>query len=339
MEEERLRLDEEEARANGFACYEDYARSETEKLLMLHEEMIADHCAATGHTREQADAVLWHQNESPNYSLPDPGPCHCHEHPIESFCPNSLIDYRSQDNPGQMAFSRFQNRLNPEELNIKEGDKSNRLDQKTLEKYWTMDSPETPRKIPFWASAEGQDTRRIAPTSPSPSLSQTPGLLYDEPTDSPLSAEDTTETSTTTSSDSNTGHSALYARGIPSLESSILAPANNHHRKLGPQAQARQRRKRHPRTTLRVTSRPQSSISGITKARWRPAMGLRSRTVNVFYQLAPDGKDCGCLMPPKSKFLAVPAGTGGKLKDKTLELDLLIPSTACGRASKRRLAI
>ncbi|KAL9017896.1 MAG: hypothetical protein Q9185_004757, partial [Variospora sp. 1 TL-2023] len=194
------------------------------------------------------------------------------------------------DNPGQMAFSRFQNRLNPGKLNFKEGDKSNRLDQEALEKYWTMDSPETPGKIPFWASAEGQDTRRIAPTSPSPSLSQTPGLLYDEPTDSPFSAEDTTKTSTTTSSDSNTGHSALYARGIPSLESSILASANNHHRKLGPQAQARQRRKRHPRTTLRVTSRPQSSISGITKARWRPAMGLRSRTVNVFYQLAPDGK-------------------------------------------------
>ncbi|KAL9008742.1 MAG: hypothetical protein Q9173_006162 [Seirophora scorigena] len=294
MEEEQLRLDEEEARANGFACYEDYARSETGKLLMLHEEMIADHCAATGQTREQAEAVIWHQNESPDYSLP---PCHDHEHPFESFCPHSLIDYRSQDNPGQMAFSRSQNRLNPEELNIKEGDKSNRLDQKTLEKYWTMDSPETPRRIPFWASAEGvvqynlrQDTRQIPPTSPSPSLSQTPGLLYDEPTGSPLSTEDITMTSTSTSSDSNPGNPALYARQIPSLESSILAPANSHRRKVGPKAQARQRRKPHLKTTLRVTSRPQSSSSGIAKARWRPAMGLRSRTVTVFYQLSLDGK-------------------------------------------------
>ncbi|KAL9626029.1 MAG: hypothetical protein Q9204_007640 [Flavoplaca sp. TL-2023a] len=294
MEEEQLRLDEEEARANGFACYEDYARSETGKLLMLHEQMIADHCAATGQTREQADAVLWHQNESPDSSLP---PCQDHEHPFESFCPHSLIDYRSQDNPGQIAFSRFQNRLNPEELNIKEDDKSNRLDQETLEKYWTRDSPKTPRKIPFWASAEGvvqynfhQDTRPIPPTSPSPSLSQTPGLLYDEPTGSPLSAEDITMTSTSTSSDSDPGHSARYAREIPSLESSILAPANSHRRNLGRKAQVRQRRKPHPKTTLRVTSRPQSSSSGITKARWGPAMGLRSRTVNVFYQLALDGK-------------------------------------------------
>ena len=196
-----------------------------------------------------------------------------------------------------MAFSRFQNRLNPEELNIKEGDKSNRLDQEILEKYWTMDSPETPTRIPFWASAEGvvqyilrQDTRQIPPTSPSPSLSQTPGLLYDEPTGSPLSAEDNTMTSTSTSSDSNPGHSALYAREVPSLESSILAPANNYRRRLGPKAQGRQRRKPHPKATLRVTSRPQSSRSGITKARWRPAMGLRSRTVTVFYQLALDGK-------------------------------------------------
>lgn len=53
-------------------------------------------------------------------------------------------------------------------------------------------------------------------------------------------------------------------------------------------------------------------------------MAKRSR-LHFNFGVIPLGKDCGCLMPPTSKFLAVPAGAGGELKDETLKLDLPIP--------------
>ncbi|KAI4264012.1 MAG: hypothetical protein L6R42_000865 [Xanthoria sp. 1 TBL-2021] len=228
MEKER-RVNKEQARANGFSCWDDYARSQDETVRIIHEKMIADHCAASGHTREQADSVLWHQNKSTDYSPLPPAPCYCH---------------------AQMAFSRLRNRLEPEELNIKEGNKSNRLDQDALEERWARQSQETSARFPFWASEDGvvqhilhHDICQITSDSLSPSLSPTPGSLYEDPTASHPSAKHNTLLPTNTSNDSNSssGYSVHNAYGIPSSESSTLAPANTRRKGPGPKDQARQR--------------------------------------------------------------------------------------------------
>jgi hypothetical protein len=76
------------------------------------------------------------------------------EHPIPSFCAQSLIEYRSMDAPPLFRYLDARNRTKIEELKIEEGDSSRRLPDRTLERYWDMNSQETPSRLPPWAKTD-----------------------------------------------------------------------------------------------------------------------------------------------------------------------------------------
>ncbi|KAL8951630.1 MAG: hypothetical protein Q9222_002410 [Ikaeria aurantiellina] len=212
------------ARSKGFSCYDDYLRDDAEHIVTWHKQLIADRCATTGSTREQAEAVLFHQNESQVDACPNMISCNCKDSPHEVFCPHSLVNYRSQDWPVQMAFSHYQNLLKPEELIVKDGDQSKRLDQATLEKWWMMDMDGAPAGLPFWAPLDRvvqymvrQDAHQITlPTSPYLSSFPAPELSYHKPAGNLPSTEDYSTTSTRTSGYPDPEHRAFSAHGIGS---------------------------------------------------------------------------------------------------------------------------
>ncbi|KAL8858978.1 MAG: hypothetical protein Q9178_004459 [Gyalolechia marmorata] len=178
----------ERARAKGFSCLAEYERhliEEHQQAYIWQEEFVEEECAATGKTREQVMAELLGENPTSSFNLlPTPGSCDCEEHAFDSFCPQSLVDYRSMDIPAMMTFLSSQNHVNPEKIKLEEGDKSKRLEQEVLEHYWGRRSPGPQMKLPFWANADGvvqhiihQDEYRNASASLSPSPRRTASLL------------------------------------------------------------------------------------------------------------------------------------------------------------------
>ncbi|KAL8722594.1 MAG: hypothetical protein Q9225_000950 [Loekoesia sp. 1 TL-2023] len=294
-DKERHRKRTEEAHANGFTCWEDYGRSLDEKARIRHEEVITAHCATTGKTREEVEAELF-QQESPNCFLPMVAPCDCKEHAFPLFCPQSLVDYRSQDIPDLMAFLNSRHHLRPEALKIEEGEKSKRLDQEILEKCWTQESQGAPMRIPFWANADEvlqqvirQDACQNPSISPSPSPLHTPSVLHDEPVRSSPSAEAIVTASTNTSTELESENQAPRATETPLSELSKSVHTDSHSEERRPQGYGDKLAMTRPKAHRGATGYRFGGNSRITKRSWRPAMGLRSRKATKFYELARDG--------------------------------------------------
>lgn len=99
------------------------------------------------------------------------------EHPNPWFCPATLLEYRSQDRSDFWDYEEL-NRTRIETLSVKPGDRSGRLDSKTLEKAWDMIGPIT-LPLPIWARAKPEILAlpRVDSTAPMNNLIQnTPSL-------------------------------------------------------------------------------------------------------------------------------------------------------------------
>lgn len=219
------------------------------------------------------------------------------EHAFPLFCPQSLVEYRSMDIPDLMAFLNSRNRLKPEEIEIEEGDRSKRLDQEVLERYWTQNSQGRQMKIPFWANADGvvqqiihQDACRNPSTSPSPPPLRTPSLLYNEPRNGSPSQEHVTTTATTsTSTELDSGSQILRGPETPLSEFSQSAPADSHKDERKPRSLSGNLSRTPLKAKARLAGPRPGRDSRVTKRSWKPAMGLRSCQVTKFYELAWDG--------------------------------------------------
>ncbi|KAL8725591.1 MAG: hypothetical protein Q9166_007256 [cf. Caloplaca sp. 2 TL-2023] len=162
-------------------------------------------------------------------------------HPFDFFCPQTLVNCRSMDIPDLMNYLNHQNILKPEELKIKEGDRSKRLDQDILERHWVQKSQERPLRVPFWANADGvvqqiirQDSRQNRPAPPLLPCVHNPycgNPFCGEPISSSPSVEDITMTSTNTSlNEDETDRLAfllLKSHHREKLWQEIIAPGSN----------------------------------------------------------------------------------------------------------------
>ncbi|KAL8727618.1 MAG: hypothetical protein Q9166_005926 [cf. Caloplaca sp. 2 TL-2023] len=270
MEKELAQERAEEARANGYSCWDDYFR-------FLEEEARA--------IRPEDVARILRDHPSPVEWFPAPPECDCE-------------DYKSQDMPDLTGILDSRHRLKPDEIKIREGDKSKRLDQGDLEQYWGQERfrQEPQMKIPFWANADGVvqkiihqgPDRRDVSISPSPSPPlRTPSLLYNNTASGPPSFEDTTMTDpTSTFADVGSDSQAPPDPEKPLSELPQSGPADSHKGErestgiVGKLIKAR----RKPKGGI-VGRRPVANAR-VTKRSWKPAMGLRSSKVTKFYELA-----------------------------------------------------
>ncbi|KAL8906380.1 MAG: hypothetical protein Q9207_002092 [Kuettlingeria erythrocarpa] len=186
----------ERALAEGFASLEEYEQHESEERRQQEirdEDAIKEHCLVTGKSRQQferereefvLEQIQRHPKQQDYGLLPTTESCDCEQHAFPLFCPQSLVEYKSQDFPDMMGYMSSIHHLEPEDVKIKDTDKSNRLDQELLEQYWTRRPDNATMDIPFWAKADGfvqqiirQSGRQEASVSPSPSPLHTPSLL------------------------------------------------------------------------------------------------------------------------------------------------------------------
>lgn len=68
------------------------------------------------------------------------------DHPIAFFCPQTLVEYRSQE---LMPFPENRNLLRVQDLKVEPDDKSRRLDQEPLEHHWAVKSQDTSLELPM----------------------------------------------------------------------------------------------------------------------------------------------------------------------------------------------
>lgn len=190
------------------------------------------------------------------------------------------------------------NHLKSEEIQIKEGDQSKRLDQETLEKYWMQRSQGPRVQTPFWVNADGVVQQIIhqgacpdAPISPSPSPLRIPSLLCNELVSSspPSTGHVTMSVSTTTSTELESGNQAPQGPHTPLSELSQSGPAGDHREEWRPKGRVGKPSEPCSKVTKGTAGLCPGKSSGITKRFWRPEMGLRSRKVTKFYELARNG--------------------------------------------------
>ena len=76
------------------------------------------------------------------------------DHLIPRFCPESLVDYRSQDQPVLVGFFQAKTDQEIRNLKIDPNSKSRRLSQDTLEQYWERDIRGAPPEWPPWLKGD-----------------------------------------------------------------------------------------------------------------------------------------------------------------------------------------
>lgn len=190
--------------------------------------------------------------------------------------------------------------LNPEDIKIQDTDKSKRLDQEHWEQHMARKPDEATVDLPFWAKADGVTLQIIrqsgfqeASISPSPSPTQVPSLLPDDPASSSPSADDAATDSTNTSMKSE---AADHIIRLPCWHETPLTKVcqselpTTRAEKHSPKGRPGEFRKRRPGATTKAAKWCASKDSRITKPSWKPAMGLRSRNVSTFYKLGSAGK-------------------------------------------------
>jgi hypothetical protein len=64
------------------------------------------------------------------------------DHPIPFFCPKSLVEYSSMEQPDWMEYLGRRERLRIKDVEIEQGDGSRRLNQEELGKAWVVNSPD-----------------------------------------------------------------------------------------------------------------------------------------------------------------------------------------------------
>ncbi|KAL9594241.1 MAG: hypothetical protein Q9219_007143 [cf. Caloplaca sp. 3 TL-2023] len=292
------REETEQALAAGFSTLEEYKEHQGNEWQLREDERVKEQCAARHISTEQYYAELYRDHPQAPAELPMRELCDCEEHPFDFFCHQSLISYKSQDLPDMMEYLNSRHCLRPEELKVQAGERSKRLDQKSLERYWIQRPEETTIEIPFWAKADGvvrqilrQQADQDAPISPSPTPPRTPSLLYDDPMSNSPSAENTLTTSMDTSMElESTDHvlNDFYHRGATQFEDTQSDHSTNHEKRMLGDRKDKPNAKR-PRAIMKGAGPRASKGARITKAYWKPAMGVRSRKVSKFYELGCDG--------------------------------------------------
>lgn len=184
--------------------------------------------------------------------------------------------------------------LRPEELKIEDGDKSRRLNQETLEKYWTQKSQGIPIDIPFWAKADEvvqkiihQDAHRTASVSHASPTVHTPSLLYDESAKGSSPSENIKDISINVSAEVKSGsqeHHIIYNSETPFSEG-YGVPTVGFSKERGQVGQAGKRTSRCPKAPAKPPGWDTGRGSRVTKVSWKPAMGLRCRKITRFYRL------------------------------------------------------
>lgn len=222
------------------------------------------------------------------------------EHIWPTFCPQSLIEYKSQDLPEMMEHLNNRFELKPEDLKIRDIDGSKRLDQESLERAWTQRSEGTPMDIPFWAKGDEvvqqiirQDTSHSRSTTPYETPLRTPSLLSESGVNSSPSADDLITASVDTSMEleppgqepeSLDYHTSPLSK-VPSRD-----PRSSHEGVHMQNGRTRKMKKRRlGATRMEIDGRINKGLQRLAKS-WKPAMGLRSRRVIKFYELGSNGK-------------------------------------------------
>ena len=186
------------------------------------------------------------------------------------FCPQALVDYKTQDHPVLMDYLDRQHRIPLDEVSLNPGDISRRLGQRTLEYVWTRGSPEI-AELPLWAkqdefvknlmdqestskgtSMEGIESTNSIPPSQSPG---TPLGLVTHPNE-------------------------LVHPTTQVIEEKSTKP------KFQPKKSAKGRKKKAVSTT---TTRP-SGITKTLRSDAPPATRTRSRKVTQFFELGHDSR-------------------------------------------------
>ena len=172
-----------EVKELGFNSLEEYHEdfmAKAERNAKLYSQKIDKLCDELQIDQEQYYA------QHPQRFIPDEWSVHCNcngmrvslgfaieglissEHPIPFFCPESLVDVRSMDSSDDFERLRQNKRVNLNDIKIREGEKSRRLDQSALEKRWLSDSQETSFHVPFWARKDPEVQQLLSSRSSSP---------------------------------------------------------------------------------------------------------------------------------------------------------------------------
>ncbi|KAF7511799.1 hypothetical protein GJ744_003530 [Endocarpon pusillum] len=162
----RLRVIELEA---GFTCFEEYDRARRKEA----EEQRADWRKRveeeTGKTWEE----YWKTHPQRAKTPPEPFPgCDCEglskyaagvnlmlignmiDHPIPMFCPKTLVDCRTQDAHDLSCCFEAKCDQDIRDLKIDPEDKSKRLSQSAIGKYWETSTQEGPEDWPPWLKGD-----------------------------------------------------------------------------------------------------------------------------------------------------------------------------------------
>ncbi|KAL8773768.1 MAG: hypothetical protein Q9209_001536 [Squamulea sp. 1 TL-2023] len=302
----------ERALAAGFASLEEYKQHQSEKERQEEiekEQAIKQHCLATGKSREQyqrereefLDEQIRRHPKPTEYSfLPPMNKCDCKEHAFPFFCAPSLVDYKSQHFPDMMEYISTIHHLNTEDIKIQDTDKSKRLEQEHWEQHMARKPDEATVDLPFWAKADGvtlqimrQSGFQEASISPSPSPTQVPSLLSDDPASSSPSADNAATDSMDTTIEIEAADRLISlpcSHEIPLTKVCQSELPTIRAEKHIPKGRPGDFRKRRPSATTKAGKWCVSKDSRITKSFWKPAMGLRSRNIATFYRLGCDGK-------------------------------------------------
>ena len=186
--------------------------------------------------------------------------------------------------------------LNLEEFEIYDDGRSKRLDQESLKEYWTQ-KPERKMDIPFWANADGvvqKIIRQEANVSITPSLEsrRSPSLLYHNAMSESPQAGGVMTPSTDTSSELEPPDQIfqpLCYRATPPTEISQDTLSPSHDQSHTQRGRAIKLGKRQLDATKKVAGSRVNKGQQKFRMSWKPAMGLRSRKIMLFYELGSDG--------------------------------------------------
>ncbi|KAL8813517.1 MAG: hypothetical protein Q9200_000191 [Gallowayella weberi] len=202
--------------------------------------------------------------------------CNCEEHPLNPFfCPPSLVDYKSQDEPAMLDYISKQYHVGPEDIKIQDTDKSKRLDQEDWERYMAWNPVDATVETPYWARGDpvlrqNQASRSGSPSADDPVTDLANTSIEDnvvEPIDRLPQSPDT-----------------------PLMQVSQSELPNTETARHTPKGRRDELRKGRPGASTKAADWRSRKHSRITKSSWKPAMGLRSRKVTTFYKLGCDGK-------------------------------------------------
>ncbi|KAL8834705.1 MAG: hypothetical protein Q9170_003632 [Blastenia crenularia] len=280
--EKEQRRQTKAAQAAGFDCYEDYCRHLDEASERRFQEYVDEQCAETGKSEQQVRDD--HYNEL--YAEQDK-PLIPWDHPFDPFCPQNLVDFRSQDDPDTLDYLNSRSRFKPSELSVREGDSSNRLKEEDLKQYWARMGSQGPQMpTPFWARAdkvvqqirqqEGSRKSPISPPSPVPHN-------RDEHSDDTMS-------DTPALDDSMTSISAASEPRNPPTAPQYRIPRGGRTGSHKDGRVAKRPPAQHPVNGPKNRPTVTNRRSRVTKAYGGPATRLRSRQFIKFVQLASNGR-------------------------------------------------